>query len=81
MSDRVRKALYDGGKLTVTIEFNHMEGIKYHVHESAFRLDSFGNGEISKEALAAAEDPDALILAEISKTVREKHIAWEARKE
>ena len=62
MSDRMRKALHDGGKLTITIEFNYVSGIKYHVHESAFRLDSFGNGEISKEALAAAEDPDALIL-------------------
>lgn len=81
MSDRMRKALHDGGKLTVAIEFNCVSGIKYHVHESAFQLDSFGNGEISKEALAAAEDPDALILAEISKTVREKHIAWEARQE
>ena len=55
MSDRMRKALHDGGKLTITIEFNYVSGIKYHVHESAFRLDSFGNGEISKEALAAAE--------------------------
>ena len=52
MSDRMRKALHDGGKLTITIEFNYVSGIKYHVHESAFRLDSFGNGEISKEALA-----------------------------
>lgn len=80
MSDRIRKALKDGGKLTVTIEFNYMTGIKYNVHESAFRLDSFGSGEIQKETLAAAEDPDALILAEVSKMVREKHIAWEARK-
>lgn len=79
MSNRICKALKDGGTLNVTIEFNYMVGIKYKVHESAFRLDSFGSGEISKEALAAAEDPDALILAEVSKMVREKHVAWEAR--
>ncbi|MDE6454340.1 MAG: hypothetical protein K2L38_00150 [Dysosmobacter sp.] len=81
MSDRMRKALHDGGKIEITIEYNYTKGILYRVHESAFRLDSFGNGEISKEALTAAEDPDALIQAEISEMVREKHIAWEARQE
>lgn len=79
MSDRMRKALHNGGKITITLEWNYITGLNYYVHESALRLDSFGNGAISEEELAAAEDPDALILAEVSKMVREKHIAWKAR--
>ena len=79
MSDRMRKALKDGGKIDITIEYNYMKGILYRVHESAFRLTGIKQGEISKEALEAAEDQDALIAREISDTVRENHIAWEAR--
>lgn len=79
MSDRMRKALKGGGKIDITIEYNYIKGILYRVHESAFRLDGFKSGEISKEMLEAAEDPDALIEREISAAVRENHIAWEAR--
>lgn len=81
MSDHMRKALRDGGKITVTIEYNYIKGICYCVHESAFRLDGFKSGEISKEALDAAEDPDALIREEVSDAVRKNHISWEARQE
>lgn len=81
MSDRVQKALGGSGRITITIDSNYMKGIRYCVHESAFRLDRYERGEISKEALAAAEDPDALIQKEISAAVRKNHIAWEARQE
>lgn len=81
MSDRMRKALRDGGKITVTIEWNCMTGLRYCVHEDAFRLTGIERGEIAKEALAAAEDPDALIRETISEAVRKNHISWEARQE
>lgn len=79
MSDRIRKALKDGGKIEITIEHNYMKGIQYYIQEDAFRLTGIKRGEITNEALAAAEDPDALIAQEISDTVRKNHIAWEAR--
>lgn len=81
MSDRIRKALYDDGKIDITIEYVRPGSIEYCVHEQALRLDGFERGEITKDALDAAADPDALIEQEISKAVRENHIAWEARKE
>ncbi len=81
MSDCMRKALRDGGKITITIEYNYMTGFRYCVHESAFRLDGFERGEISKEAISAAEDPDALIRDVICEAVRKNHIAWEAKQE
>lgn len=81
MSDRMRKALRDAGRITITIEGDHNGNIKYQVHESAFRLDGFKRGEFTKAGLDAAEDSDAMILAEISKAVRENHILWEARQE
>lgn len=79
MSDHMRKALKDGGKITITIENNRMTGIRYCIQEDAFRLTGIERGEITKEALEAAEDPDAMIQQEISAAVRKNHIAWEAR--
>ena len=81
MSDRMRKALKDGGKIDITIEHNYMKGILYCVREDAFRLTGIERGEITKEALAAAEDPDELIRQEVSAAVRKNHISWEARQE
>jgi len=81
MSDRMRKALHDGGKISVTIEYNCAKGILYSVREEAFRLTGIKQGEIRKETLEAAEDPDALIRDVISEVVRANHIAWEAREE
>lgn len=81
MSDRMRKALCDGGKITITIENNRMTGLRYCIQEDAFRLTGIERGEITKEALEAAEDPDELIRKEVSAAVRENHISWEARQE
>lgn len=81
MSDRIRKALKDGGKIEIVIQYNYMKGIQYYIQEDAFRLTGIKRGEITKETLSAAEDPDALIAQEISAVVRENHIAWEARQE
>ena len=81
MSDRMRKALCDGGKITITIENNRMTGLRYWIQEDAFRLTGIERGEITKEALEAAEDPDELIRQEVSAAVRKNHISWEARQE
>ena len=81
MSDRMRKALCDGGKITITIENNRMTGLRYCIQEDAFRLTGIERGEITKEALEAAEDPDELIRQEDSAAVRKNHISWEARQE
>ena len=81
MSDRMRKALRDGGKITIIIENNRMTGLRYYIQEDAFRLTGIERGEITKEALAAAEDPDELIRKEVSAAVRKNHISWEARQE
>lgn len=81
MSDSMRKALRDAGKISITIEGDHNGNIKFSVNESAFRLTGIKHGEITKETLAAAEDPDGLIREVISEAVRENHIAWEARQE
>lgn len=81
MNDRMRKALHDGGKINITIEFVRPGNIQFCVHESAFRLTGIERGEITKEALDAAADPDALIRQEISAAVRKNHISWEARQE
>ena len=81
MSDHMRKALKDGGKITITIENNRLTGIRYCVQEDAFRLTGIERGEIAKEALEAAEDPDAIIRQEVSAAVRKNHISWEARQE
>lgn len=81
MSDRMRKALRDGGKITITIENNRMTGLRYCIQEDAFRLTGIERGEITKETLAATEDPDELIRQEISAAVRKNHISWEARQE
>ena len=81
MSDRMRKALCDGGKITITIENNRMTGLRYYIQEDAFRLTGIERGEITKEALEAAEDPDELIRKEVSAAVRKNHISWEARQE
>ena len=81
MSDRMRKALCDGGKITITIENNRMTGLRYCIQEDAFRLTGIERGEITKEALEAAEDPDELIWQEVSAAVRKNHISWEARQE
>lgn len=81
MSDRMRKALCDGGKITITIENNRMTGLRYCIQEDAFRLTGIERGEITKEALEAAEDPDELIRQEVSAAVRKNHISWEARQE
>ncbi len=81
MSDRMRKALCDGGKITITIENNRMTGLRYCIQEDAFRLTGIERGEITKEALEAAEDPDELIRKEVSAAVRKNHISWEARQE
>lgn len=51
------------------------------MRENAFRLTGIERGEITKEALAAAEDPDELIRQEVSAAVRKNHISWEARQE
>jgi hypothetical protein len=77
----MRKALKDGGKITITIENNRLTGIRYCVQEDAFRLTGIERGEIAKEALEAAEDPDAIIQQEISAAVRKNHISWGARQE
>ena len=58
-----------------------MKGIQYCIQEYAFRLTGIERGEITKETLAAVEDPDALIQREISAAVRKNHISWEARQE
>jgi hypothetical protein len=79
MSDRMKKALRDGGKITVTIQYNYMTGFHYDIREEAFRLTGIASGEIANEALAEAPDPDALIQEAISEAVRKNHIAWEAR--
>lgn len=79
MSDRMRKAMREAGKLTVTIEGDYRGNLKYSVHEQAFRLDAFKSGELRKEQMDAAEDPDALILETVAGAVRENHVAWEAR--
>ena len=81
MSDRMRKALRDAGRITITIEGDHNGNIKYLVHESAFRLDGFEDGKFTKANLDAAVDSDALIQQEISAAVRRNHISWEARQE
>lgn len=81
MSDRMRKALHDGGKITIAIAYNHVTGFEYYIHEDAFRLTGIERGTITKEALDAAADPDALIREVISEAVRKNHIAWEARQE
>ena len=81
MSDHMRKALKDGGKITITIENNRLTGIRYCVQEDAFQLTGIERGEIAKEALEAAEDPDAIIQQEISAAVRKNHISWGARQE
>ncbi len=81
MSDRMRKALRDAGRITITIEGDYNGNIKYRVHESAFRLDGFKSGEFVKADLDAAADSDAMIQAGISEAVRENHILWEARQE
>ena len=81
MSDRMRKALCDGGKITITIENTRMTGLRYCIQEDAFRLTGIERGEITKEALEAAEDPDELIRQEVSAAVRKNHISWEARQE
>ena len=51
MSDHMRKALKDGGKITITIENNRMTGIRYCIQEDAFRLTGIERGEITKKAL------------------------------
>ena len=79
MSDHMKKALRDGGKITVTIQYNYMTGFHYDIREEAFRLTGIASGEITNEALADAPDPDALIQAVISEAVRKNHIAWEAK--
>lgn len=81
MSDHMRKALKDGGKITIIIENNYLTGIRYYIQEDAFRLTGIERGEITKEALEAAADPDAMIQQEISAAVRKNHISWEARQE
>ena len=81
MSDHMRKALKDGGKITIIIETNYLTGIRYYIQEDAFRLTGIERGEITKEALEAAADPDAMIQQEISAAVRKNHISWEARQE
>lgn len=81
MSDRMRKALHDGGKISITIEHIRPGSVRFCVNESAFRLTGIERGEITKEALDAAEDPDALIQQEVSAAVRKNHISWEARQE
>ena len=81
MSDHMRKALRSAGKIDITIRGEYDGNIKYSVHESAYRLDGFQRGEITKEMLEAAEDPDGLIRDVVSEVVRKNHIAWEARQE
>lgn len=81
MSDRMRKALHDGGKITITIAYNRVKGFEYCIQEDAFRLTGIERGVIAKEALEAAGDPDALIREVISEAVRKNHIAWEAKQE
>ena len=51
MSDRMKKALRDGGKITVTIQYNYMTGFHYDIREEAFRLTGIASGEIANEAL------------------------------
>ena len=81
MSDHMRKALRDAGKIDITIEGDHKGNLKFCVHESAFRLTGIRRGEIAREALEAAADPDELIRREVSAAVRKNHISWEARQE
>ena len=79
MSDVMRTALKGGGSLMISIEHGTNGDFYLRVTENWARLTSIERAVISAEEMNAAEDPDGLIGAEITKLVEEAHISYEAR--
>ena len=79
MSDTLRTALKGGGRILVSI--NRWANGDFHlcVTEDWARLTSIERATVSAEAIDAAENPDGLIGAEITKLVAAAHISYEAK--
>jgi len=81
MSNSIRKALMDAGRIEITIQGKHSGEIEFCVHENAFRLDGLKRGKFTKAELDAAADSDGMIREVISEAFRKNHISYEAREE
>ena len=79
MSDKLRTALKGGGRIIISVDRWAKGDFRLCVTEDWARLTSIERATVSAEAINAAEDPDGLIGAEITKLVEEAHISYEAR--
>ena len=79
MSDKLRTALKGGGRIIISIDRWANGDFHLRVTEDWARLTSIERATVSAEAMNAAENPDGLIGAEITKLVEEAHISYEAR--
>ncbi len=79
MSDKLRTALKGGGRIIISIDGWANGDFHLCVTEDWARLTSIERATVSAEAVNAAEDPDGLIGAEITKLVAAAHISYEAK--
>ena len=79
MADTLRTALKGGGKIVIVIDVWANGDFHLQVTEDWGRLTSVQKTDIPAAKLAAADHPDGLIAAAISKLVAEAHIRYEAR--
>lgn len=80
MSDIMRTALKDGGKVCITIDAKLNGDFELLVTEDWARLTAVERADIPAERLASAEDPDGVIREELTRLVRKAHMNWRAHR-
>lgn len=78
MSDVMRTALKDGGRIMISIDRWANGDFHLCVTENWARMTSIERATVSAEEMNAANDPDGFLREAVSRLVGKAHMNWEA---